>query len=603
MTPITRFRLAAAAGLGLALVLWAALGLAAVAQGPLGTSFAFQGRLRLSGGAYVTQQACDFRASLWNAPAGSPAGQLGPTLDRLDVPVQDGYFTLELDFGPVFNGDQRFLEIGVRCPANGGAGPYSLLGERANLNAIPYAQYAPAYGSGSAAWDRINGLPPGFADNIDNVLTYTAGYGLAQAGNQFSLLPQVLVNDGALQRRVLDGCPPGQTIQTVGANGSVTCRDGDVTYSAGLGLRLDRVDPNGNPILEPNLDVVQQRVASLLCTGASPDRAIRGISATGGVLCEVIPGGDIEEIVGGPGIAVENGEGPGVVTMTVATAGIATDMLADNAVVTAKLADGAAGSANLAANAVTGADIANGSLTLADLNQNGCDNGQMMQATTVASQTVWACADDATQNLIAGDGIAINGSAISVRLPSPRQGITVDAASQEIVADFPPANSAVFNSSNVQTGLSGAANTAARSDHSHDTVYPLRNDPAAGDLDGNYVDGFTVDRLNGIDLLGPFTGANNIFLYNGTSWQASSPNLPLDIQIVSGSIQDNGSVSCPANHQVIGGGCDCTDATGGDDKIEDAYPSSGNAFFCNCSDNQQFTAFAMCVRTAYGNAQ
>lgn len=601
MTSISRVRLAAAAGLGLALVLWVALGLA-FAQGPLGTSFAFQGRLRLSGGAYVTNQACDFRASLWNAPSGGPAAQFGPTLDRLDVPVQDGYFTLELDFGPVFNGDQRFLEIGVRCPANGGAGPYSLLAERADLNAIPYAQYAPAYGSASVPWNRISGLPPGFADNIDNVLTYTAGYGLAQNGNQFSLLPGVLVNDDTLQQRVLDGCPPGQTIQTIGADGSVTCRDGDVTYSAGLGLRLDRVDANGNPILEPNLDVVQQRVASLLCSGTSPDQAIRGISATGGVLCEVIPGGDIESIVGGPGIAVFNGDGPGVVTMTVATGGISTGMLADNAVVTAKLADGAVGAANLADNAVTGADIANGSLTLADLNQNGCDNGQLMQVTTVASQTVWTCADDATQSLTAGNGIAINGSVISVRLPSPRQGITVDGATQEIVADFPPANSAVFNSSNVETGRSGAANTAARSDHSHDTVYPLRNDPATGDLVGSYAAGFTVNRLNGIDLVGPFNGTNNIFLYNGTSWQASSPNLPLDIQIVSANIQDNGSASCPANYRVIGGGCDCTDATG-EWRIEDAYPSSGNEFFCNCSTNRQFRAFAMCVGTAYGNAQ
>lgn len=115
----------------------------AFAQAPLGTAFTYQGQLKESGspagGTY------DLRFRLFDAAVGGSQVGAPDCVDSV-IPV-DGLFTVELDFGTApFNGDARWLEIGVRSdatPANcGGGAAYAVLTTRQPLTAVPYAMYA-----------------------------------------------------------------------------------------------------------------------------------------------------------------------------------------------------------------------------------------------------------------------------------------------------------------------------------------------------------------------------------------------------------------------------------------------------------------------------
>ncbi|MCZ6543121.1 MAG: hypothetical protein O6768_05605, partial [Planctomycetota bacterium] len=84
---------------------------------PAGTVFTYQGQLDQGG--VPVNSTCDFQFSLWDAALGPT--QIGGTLFVINVTVTDGRFTVQLDFGAAaFNGNARWLEIAVRCPAGAG---------------------------------------------------------------------------------------------------------------------------------------------------------------------------------------------------------------------------------------------------------------------------------------------------------------------------------------------------------------------------------------------------------------------------------------------------------------------------------------------------
>src|SRR5687768_9079077 len=82
------------------------------------TSFTYQGRLTDAGA--PANGSYDFQFSLWDDPAGGT--QLGPTLTFETSPgpvtVTGGLFSVLLDFGPVFTGGDRYLQIAVKKPAD-----------------------------------------------------------------------------------------------------------------------------------------------------------------------------------------------------------------------------------------------------------------------------------------------------------------------------------------------------------------------------------------------------------------------------------------------------------------------------------------------------
>lgn len=241
---------------------------------PLGSAITYQGRLSDAG--VPVNGTYDFQFTLYNAlTAGS---QVGIQVEIGDLPVTDGYFTAQLDFGEgAFINEARWLEIAVRPGASTGA--YTTLTPRQALTPAPVALFALT--AESLPWDSLTGVPAGFADRIDNDTTYTAGTGLSLAGTTLS------ADVAYLQRRVSGSCAAGNAIRVVNADGTVTCEPvtagagGDITaVTAGTGLSGGGV--SGDVTLSADVNYLQRRVGSSCAAG----NAIRVVNADGTVTCE-----------------------------------------------------------------------------------------------------------------------------------------------------------------------------------------------------------------------------------------------------------------------------------------------------------------------------
>ena len=104
---------------------------------PLGNAITYQGWLQQNG--VAVEGLCDLRFTLFDAAANGAV--VSGTLERLNYTVTGGYFTVsDLDFGAIFTGAARWLEVAVRCPA--GSGDFTTLTPRQPLTAAPYALYA-----------------------------------------------------------------------------------------------------------------------------------------------------------------------------------------------------------------------------------------------------------------------------------------------------------------------------------------------------------------------------------------------------------------------------------------------------------------------------
>ncbi len=108
---------------------------------PLGTAFTYQGQLKDGGS--PANGTYDVRFALYDQLTGGT--QQGPTVCADNVAVAEGLFTLELDFGAQFAGQERFLEIAVRTDTGlncGNSTGFVTLDPRQALTGTPHALYA-----------------------------------------------------------------------------------------------------------------------------------------------------------------------------------------------------------------------------------------------------------------------------------------------------------------------------------------------------------------------------------------------------------------------------------------------------------------------------
>ncbi len=135
----------------------------------LSTLFAYQGQL-VQAGVQVTSL-CDFEFRLYSTA--SSTAQRGDTVTSSNVSVQNGLFTVYLDFGSaLLDGSGRWLAMSVRCPA--GSGAYTLLTPRQPLTAVPYAIHSSYATIASSAlgmsWSRLTDVPAELSDGDSDTL-------------------------------------------------------------------------------------------------------------------------------------------------------------------------------------------------------------------------------------------------------------------------------------------------------------------------------------------------------------------------------------------------------------------------------------------------
>lgn len=144
-----------------------ALPLAGVAQ--VDTSFTYQGELKVVG-ALATGE-FDLQACIYDVPTAGSALACAAPIENL--PISDGRFTAALDFGAVFDGAARFLELRVRGGSETTA--HVALQPRQALRATPSAQYA-----ARAPFSGVTGVPASLLDGDDaGVTQIVAGAGLS----------------------------------------------------------------------------------------------------------------------------------------------------------------------------------------------------------------------------------------------------------------------------------------------------------------------------------------------------------------------------------------------------------------------------------------
>lgn len=140
-----------------------------------GTAFTYQGRL-LAGGQSANGTNYSMVFYLYDAPTN---GNLLGNLGIASVTVSNGLFTVPLDFGSVFDGEPRWLEVSVEKTGPGGDSGFTVLSPRQSLLPTPYAIMANSASNllGTLPAGQLSGAIPSaaFSGTYTNPLTFNNG--------------------------------------------------------------------------------------------------------------------------------------------------------------------------------------------------------------------------------------------------------------------------------------------------------------------------------------------------------------------------------------------------------------------------------------------
>jgi hypothetical protein len=158
--------------------------LQAQTQASVGTAFSYQGQLAQGGS--LANGAFDMQFVLYDAAATPPGVPVGPTVTLAGasaVQVVNGIFTVALDFGAVFDGSARYLE--VRVKPSGGI-TYTTLTPRQALTPAPYA--LTALNAVAVPWTGVTGKPDLQPKYARTVVVGPVGDGSSAVANGTALL-------------------------------------------------------------------------------------------------------------------------------------------------------------------------------------------------------------------------------------------------------------------------------------------------------------------------------------------------------------------------------------------------------------------------------
>ncbi|MFN0278688.1 MAG: tail fiber domain-containing protein [Pyrinomonadaceae bacterium] len=183
------------------------------------TEFAFQGSLKDN--AAAANGSYDFEFALFDML--SAGTQIGATVPKNNVPVTNGIFSVKLDFGSVFPGAHRYLEVRVRLTGQPGM---TLLLPRQLVGATPYSITA-----GDATSPNIARLTvPNTAMTASGAPAITNGFitsaAVTNGGSGYQAPPVVGISDTIGSGAVITANISGDvvtslTVQNPGSNYSV----------------------------------------------------------------------------------------------------------------------------------------------------------------------------------------------------------------------------------------------------------------------------------------------------------------------------------------------------------------------------------------------
>ena len=247
-----------------------------------GTAFTYQGRLIDSSG--PANGNYDLRFILYTADAGG--SQMGPIVTYTNQNISDGLFTAELNFGDVFDGTDRWLEIAVRTS---GSGTFTTLSPRQLLRPTPYAVRA------ATATDVANG-----AVNNPSFIGTTSGAPLEFfADNQRAL--RLEPGGGSNHEPNVIGGFAGNSVAP-GVFGAVIAGGGGTnTGPVGIDFR-NTVEGDFSTISGGGSHLIRSNATYSVISGGNGnliDEDAYGATIAGGVASEIMAGSRFATIAGG----------------------------------------------------------------------------------------------------------------------------------------------------------------------------------------------------------------------------------------------------------------------------------------------------------------